>query len=373
MIRPPKSILIININLIGDVILSTPLVGLLAEAFPGVVIDFLANRGTGELLEKDPRIRRVIYSDGNEVGSSGKNSSYLKGIFRSYDMAVGMSASDRINVAVIAAGRTTRVGFYKAGNPLKNLWQRLMLTHPLESSENTLVARNCSIVADALGIRHDRLNVRIFWDDEDDDRVRDVLEKQGLRGQPYFVVHPIARWAYKYWKFENFAAVSDYVFEQYGLQPVWTSSPSDEEKEQLQKAIGLCRHKPLTVAGDFNLNQMAGLLKRADLYLGLDTAITHVAASTGVPVVALYGPTFTTRWFPYDNQGPHDQQSPAARGILRHGKIVVVQKDLECVPCGRAGCDDNRNVSGPCLQEISVDDVLSAVNVCMTADSPMNV
>src|SRR6266568_421054 len=368
MISAPKNILIVNINLIGDVILTTPLIGLLSEAYPGTAIDFLANRGTGELLEKDPRIRRVIYSDGNEIGSKRKKNGYLQKIFQRYDLAIGMSASDRINVAVAMAGRKMRIGFYKRGAAWKSLWQRILFTHPLESSDAMPVARNCNLIANALKLQHTELKVKIYWDSADESKVSGILEKHGLHG-PFFLIHPFARWIYKYWCFDGFAAVSDYIFERYGLQPVWTSSPSVQETAQLTEAADMCRHKPLIIGGELTLNQMTYLLGLADFYLGLDTAISHLAASTGIPMVALYGPTFTSRWFPFCNQLPHDQEFPTTRGILCHGNIVVVQKDFDCVPCGKAGCDDSGNFTSPCLQEISVEEVLSAVEICLATSN----
>ena len=67
--------LIINIRLIGDVILTTPLIGLLKEAYPDAAIDLLVNRGTGEFLEKDPRVRGVIYSNGDAQSGGGRTGS----------------------------------------------------------------------------------------------------------------------------------------------------------------------------------------------------------------------------------------------------------------------------------------------------------
>lgn len=364
MIPAPQTILIANIRLIGDVILTTPLIGLLKEAYPLVAIDMLVNRGTGEFLEKDPRVRTVIYSHGKESGAGQGKEGYLGRIFRRYDLAINMNAADRGNIAVLLAGTRTRVGFYNSGNFWKSVWQRLFLTHPLPLPEQIPVARYCQVVAQALDIPHARLTVKVCWDDADDARVSSILEERGA-GSHYFVVHPFARWIYKYWSFEGFAAVSDQIFERYGLQPVWTSSPAAREKEQLFEAAGMCRHRPVLIGGELNLNQMTCLLGRANFYLGLDTAVSHLAASTGIPMVALYGPTFTSRWFPWYNDGPLDQECTSAGTILRLGNIVVVRRDMECVPCGKAGCDDSGLSPSPCIQEISVDEVVSAIDTLL--------
>lgn len=365
MMPAPRNILIANIRLIGDVILTTPLIGLLKEAYPDAAIDILVNRGTGEFLEKDPRIRSVIYSHGRETGATQARNGYLGKIFRRYDLAINMNASDRGTIAILLAGKRVRIGFYTGSPKIKNLWQRLLLTHPIPFPEDIPVARYCQIVAQALNIPHDHLVVKVFWDDQDAAKVNKVLEERGVANQ-FFVVHPFARWIYKFWDFGKFAATSDAIHERYGLQPVWTSSPSPEEKALLVDAVAMCRHKPVLISGELTLSQMTCLLGHAALYLGLDTAVSHLAASTGVPMVALYGPTFTSRWFPWYNDGPADQECPSERGLLHRGNCVVVQKDLKCVPCGKAGCDDSGCFASPCLQDVTVDEVLSAVATCLT-------
>ena len=370
MTPAPKTILIANIRLIGDVILTTPLIGLLKGAYPEATIDVLVNRGTGEFLEKDPRVRTVIYSYKNVSGADQAKGGYLGRIFRRYDLAINMNASDRGNIAVLMAGKRIRVGFYNRGNFWKSIWQKRLLTHPLISPEHFPVARYCQIVADALEIPTAGLTVKVHWDDADEARVNSVLEERGAVG-PFFVVHPFARWIYKYWRFEGFAEVSDQIFERYGLHPIWTSSPSAQEKKQLVEAAGMCRHQPLVLGGELTLNQMTCLLGRSKFYLGLDTAITHLAASTGIPMVALYGPTFTSRWFPWFNSGPLDQECPRTGTILRLGNIVVLRKERECVPCGKAGCDDSGSSPSPCIQEITVAEVMSAVDACLADIIPV--
>lgn len=368
MIPAPKTILIVNIRLIGDVILTTPLIGLLKDAYPEASIDLLVNRGTGEFLEKDPRVSEVLYSGSKESGAKQAKGGYFGKIFRRYDLAINMNASDRGNIAVLMAGKRIRVGFHNSGNFWKSIWQKLLLTHSLRLPEDFPIARFCQVVAHALDIPHSHLTVKVYWDDADDTRVRDVLEERGT-GDAFFVVHPFARWIYKFWRFESFAAVSDRIVERYGWQPVWTSSPSAEEKRQLVETAALCRYKPVIIDGVLTLNQMTCLLGRAKLYLGLDTAITHLAASTGIPTVALFGPTFTSRWFPWYNDGPINQESPSTGAVLRQGNIVVVRRDRDCVPCGKAGCDDSGSHPSPCMQEILEDEVISAVEVCLAPDS----
>ena len=359
MTPAPQSILIVNIRLIGDVILTTPLIGLFKEAYPDAAIDLLVNRGTAEFLENDPRVRAVIYSNGSETSTGKAKSGYLWRIFRRYDLAINMNASDRGNIAVLVASRRLRVGLYYGDQFWKDVWKRIFFSHPIPYPFPIHYARLCEVVAKRLGLMVTRLEAKVFWDANDEAIVDSLLTSLEV-GENYFVIHPFARWRYKYWQMERFAAVSDAIAERYGMQPVWTSSPADEERQALAAAGDLCRIRPALIPGELNLNQMTCLLSRSSLYVGLDTAISHLAATTGIPMVALYGPTITDLWSPWNNNGPLVQQCPLPRGKQRTGSIIVIQKEMPCVPCGQAGCNGN-GVEPPCMLDIEVSEVLGAV------------
>jgi len=51
--------------------------------------------------------------------------------------------------------------------------------------------------------------------------------------------------------------------------------------------------------GKISWGQVAGLLYRAKLYVGLNTAAMHLAAACGCPVVALFGRTSEEHWYPW--------------------------------------------------------------------------
>lgn len=355
MIAAPDSVLIVNTRLIGDVLLTTPLIKLLLQQFPSAAIDFLANRGTGEFLEKDPRIRHVMYSDKWQKSSKGWESGYLRQLFRRYDVAITLNTADRGAVAVAVAGRSLRVGFYQKDKPAASWLRKLLYTHPLELYvDQHIVLANRQIAA-ALGIPCERLEVKLFWDESDQAIVASKLADNNLSG-PYLVIHPFARWRYKYWETSRFAEVSDRLARQHQLRPVWTSSPDNEEIALLQEAVAGCSIKPLLIPGTLSLNQMGCLLEGAALYIGLDTAITHIAASTGVPTVALYGPTELWRWHPWDNESSLQKPiSVGYRGAIRTRKIITLQAGCEHYPCIRPHCYGE--VENPCMMALTVEDV----------------
>lgn len=356
-----KSILICSIRLIGDVILTTPLIYLLKKKYPDAKIDILVASGTGSFLERDPRIRRVLTVPSNQVVEQKPDRpgyTTLPQLFHEYDIAITMNASDRGNLVAIFAGKKARIGFYENNGLLKSGWRRMLLTVPLYYDTSEHVVMHSRQVAEALGIDAEKLEVSVYWNDEDRDKIVRSLAL-GRSQQQYFVIHPFARWEYKYWNLDSFVNLSDLIARKYALTPVWTSSPDPAECEGLRKYADKCSIKPKIIAGTFSLNQMACLIAGASLYIGLDTAVTHIAASTGVPVVALYGPTETYRWFPWNNSGAIDQMRQCSRGTHRNGKIVLIQKECQHTHCIRPGCTDI------CMKRISVEEVFEAVGVLL--------
>jgi heptosyltransferase III len=73
-----------------------------------------------------------------------------------------------------------------------------------------------------------------------------------------------------------------------------------EQAEWLQKELG---PRVLCTKGHATWPQMADLLYRARLYVGLNTAMMHLAAACSCPVVALFGPSLEEYWYPW--QIPH--------------------------------------------------------------------
>ncbi len=355
----PSTVLIINIRLIGDVIFTTPLIAMLKDAFPGVSIDVLANRGTAEFLEKDERVRRVIYSEKWKSGTRSPSSGYLKSLFRKYDLSICMNASDRGNIAAVVAGRRMSIGYYDPNKKMGMWWRKLLLTHAERYRMDNHVVMRCRDIAQRLGIKADRLRVQLFWDSADAAKVSSFLENAGAVNG-FFVIHPFARWKYKYWDIKRFVELSDLVSKKYGLMPVWTSSPAPEEIEMLHRAAEGCKVRPSLVEGTFSLNQIACLLDKASLYLGLDTAVTHIAAAAGIPVVALYGPTDIWGWHPWDNDATAGIVPEKHRGDVRSGNIVALQAPCGYDHCIRPGCyKDGRE--NPCMMDIGVEDVSQAV------------
>lgn len=154
---------------------------------------------------------------------------------------------------------------------------------------------------------------------------------------PYVVVVPGAAHEEKRWPIEYFHTLGRHLADQ-GLAVVAVGGPG--EGPLLEAAT---RHIGTAVPVDVPLDTVAAVLAGAQVVVGGDTGLLHVAAAVGAPVVVLFGPTPPGRWGP-----------PPGRGL-------VVARDLPCAPCsdhGRRPCPLGTRA---CLQTISVQVVADAV------------
>jgi heptosyltransferase-3 len=111
------------------------------------------------------------------------------------------------------------------------------------------------------------------------------------------------------------------------------------------------------------------LLKRARVYVGPDTSVTHLAAASGCPTVALFGPMDPRVWGPFPVGGLREPWQ-ASGTIQQHGNVYLVQNPLPCLPCTFEGCERRIDSYSACLDELSAEQVLAAVDLAMSAPAP---
>jgi heptosyltransferase-3 len=102
-------------------------------------------------------------------------------------------------------------------------------------------------------------------------------------------------------------------------------------------------------------------LAGAAVYIGVDTSMSHLAAAAGCPTVALYGPTSPRLIGPWPVGGLAEPWAPSGT-IQQRGNVQVVQNPLPCLPCEKLGCAGHLDSYARCLDELSVRQVLQAVD-----------
>ncbi len=118
--------------------------------------------------------------------------------------------------------------------------------------------------------------------------------------EKYFVVFPGSRSAARIWPAENFARVSQYLFEQYGWTAIVAGTKTDAPYIE-----AFCKqyHNPVSnLAGKTSLPEMLSLLKNAQCLLSVDTGSVHLAAAVGCTVFGIFNGSQYKRFAPYPRE-----------------------------------------------------------------------
>ncbi len=108
------------------------------------------------------------------------------------------------------------------------------------------------------------------------------------------MLHPGAGARWKRWPAERFAVLAD-ALERQGRQVLLIEGPADVESIEAVQAQAA---RPYPVLRETSLRRLAALLSQCSLFVGNDSGVTHLAAISGVPTVALFGPTDPANWAP---------------------------------------------------------------------------
>jgi heptosyltransferase-3 len=357
----PRRILVIVTRRIGDVLLATPLIRSLKQAWPDSRIEALVFEGTQGVLAGNPDLAAVhVVAERPRLSA---HLSLLKRLFRQYDLALSLVPSDRPTLYAWIAGRR-RIGLL-VDRPDQRWKQRFLDRWVNFDPDNTHTVRNHLALAGALGIPP-LADIVPAWRDEDAAAVDALLK--GSCGA-LAVLHAYPKFRYKMWHEPGWVAVARWFLDN-GMRVALTGSADPAERAYVD---ALAKQLPDTVvnaAGKLTLGGTAALIARAQFYVGPDTAITHLAAATGVPTVALFGPTDPVKWGPWP-KGHAPGRNPWQRiGDQRIGNVQLVQGRARCVPCGQEGCARHIDSSSDCLQQLPAEIIINYLKT-MTYEKPL--
>ena len=289
-------ILVVRTRFVGDTVLAIPFLRNLRRHFPSARIDVLVENGAGSVLADCPYKDELIVaprtpqSRGPFAGLRA-NAAWLRA--RRYDRAYVLKRSVSSLLPVWLAGIRHRVGFAEQGGGMLLSRAVRIREHRHEMEVFLDLLRADSIPID------DGHNEN--WVADDAGRKVDAILRDRSPGRARVFVAPRSTAVEKEWPVERMASVVDWLVVNRGCDVFFCGAPRDmgmhERIAELAGLTGGGRVHDLTQ--DLDLRHTGALLSRMDLCLGIDTGLLHVAASHGVPVVALFGPTDPNQWCPW--------------------------------------------------------------------------
>lgn len=289
-------ILVVRTRFVGDTVLAIPFLRNLRRHFPAARIDVLVEKGAGSVLADCPYKDELIIAPAAPrsrapLAALRATATWLRG--RHYDRAYVLKRSVSSLLPVWLSGIPHRVGFAEQGGGMLLSRAVRIREHRHEVEVFLDLLRADSIPID------DGHNEN--WVADDAGMKVDAILRDRSPGRSRVFVAPRSTAVEKEWPVERMARIVAWLVASRGCDVVFCGAPRDmgmhERIAELAGHAGSGRVHDLTK--DLDLRHTGALLSRMDLCLGIDTGLLHVAASHGVPVVALFGPTDPNQWCPW--------------------------------------------------------------------------
>lgn len=323
---------IVRLGGMGDILLATPAARALSAHFDGLAIDYIVGRGFRDALTGIPYIRRVIEFDKN--GRDAPPAGFLRFLQdlrrERYDLFLNFQPSVKTALMASASGAPRVITYRKDRRRQRDTGR---VRHAVDDFSKELGPLGINSVEDR------RLD--FFVPPEAHQRVADLLRAEGIApGDPLLVVNPAATRDINRWPPDRFVAFFDTFADQApNVRLVLSGGPGD--LDLAGDIAGRTRAPVVNLAGRVSIKELGALLARAGVVLSGDTGPMHIASAVGAPLVVLSGAA-----------------DPDRSGPINPRDLVVIKRDLPCVPCQGRSC---RRGDIACMTQMPVEWVVRAV------------
>ncbi len=344
-------ILIVRLSALGDVVHVLPALAALRAAHPRAFIGWAVEDRAASLLEGHPHLDRlhVVPRAAWRKALERDPASVLRGLRRTlrglrqerYDVTLDFQSNLRSSLLAWASGAPRRIG---QPRPYAKEGSRLLSTdRPAAVARDVhKIDRNLALLA-PLGVAPAGAPRPVV---PEPPAAAALGEAFVARGGPRVILHPgvSAFGALKAWREDRFADLARRLVDD-GARVYFAYGGAAEEA--VARALAAQAPGAELTPRTSGILELAALLRRADLVVGVDSGPLHLAAAVGAPVLGLYGPKHPGTYGPY--------WAPSE----------VVRSGLECSPCRHRRCprEDVVVVEGaagrlrisPCMDRLGVE------------------
>ena len=333
-----KRIIIVRMDRIGDVVLSTPVIKAVRNAYPDSHIAVLVRPYAREVVEGNPYIDEVITYDKSEKekGLFGKIMFIVGLRNKKFDLAIILHPKNSSHILAYLAGIPKRLGYDKKLG--------IFLTKKIPHTKQYGLKHEIDYALGLLryiGIESSDKSLHVPVNKSSEERIKGIFDKNGIsQNDPVITIHPAASCRSRRWKLERFVKVSDVLAKKYGARIIIISGPDD--KAMGDRVAELMKSRALNLSGKTSVSDIVSILRRSKLLISNDSGPVHISCAVGTPVISIFGRN--DRGLSPERWGP-----VGSRDIALH-------KDVGCEICLAHNC----KLGFKCLDMISVADVLLA-------------
>ena len=295
--RRKMRLLFVKLRHIGDALLLMPTLAAVKQSMPQAEIWVVVRGGSEGILAGCPyidQLRTAMIPEHGAARDAHRGADRrLVGELRAakFEHAFELGGGDRGRWLVMLSGARGRT----ANTTAKRFppWWKLAFNRPSRSTRYGFheLQRDYLTVGDVLPMPEEIPPFRF-----DESAMRSWAPGEKL--QDFAVIHAGTRWARKAWSEEKWIETARVLL---GRVPhlVLSCGPDAAERAMNERICAALGPNVLSTDGQTNWAQLAGLLHRAKMFVGVDTAAMHLAAACDCPTVALFGESKLFEWYPW--------------------------------------------------------------------------
>ena len=318
-------ILIILPNWLGDAIMATPAIELLALHYPDARFTFIGSYVSIEAIKHHPLCERAIVDETKKASSRLVATYKLAKELGEFHLA--LSFRNQIHSSLLLRFTGTVISI------ARDAWHsKLLLSHTPNIKTNQHLVEQYSELAMINSDAFDGVSPKLK-----------LYIKPLKFNKPTLGINAGATYgSAKRWYPEKFAEVGASFSQKYDIIIFGGPNEVEMSKEIEENLIKLGVSNYTNLAGKTNIEELCANIGACSLFITNDSGPMHVAAAYQVPTVAIFGPTKYKETSQWSNE-----------------KGTIVRHDIECAPCMKRECPLKHH---ECMKLIEAQEVVKAIN-----------
>ncbi|NIU86523.1 MAG: glycosyltransferase family 9 protein [Nitrosopumilaceae archaeon] len=324
------NILVIRPGGIGDAVLLFPALKILKEIYIDCSIDILAEKRNQGIFENCEFINELILYDNDPIES-------LKKVFcNNYEIVIDTEQWHRLTSVVAYLTRApVRVGY---GTNERSR----MFTNVVQYSHDEYESQSFLNLVSGITKREyefDKNSPFVPVNDSGYSDLNKQLAEYASKWDSIAGIFSGATVPERIWGVDKFIETTARLLAS-NIGVVILGAKSElEDCIKIEQTVG--KGNILNLTNKTSLYQTAMVISKLNLFISADTGLMHIAYGVGTPTVSLFGAGIEKKWGP------------------KGDKNININKNLPCSPCTSFGYTPGCPIGVKCLQDISVDEVIS--------------
>ena len=288
----PKKICVLRLSALGDVTHVIPLIRRIQDQWPACEITWVCGVFEYKLLKLIEGVRFVLFDKKKGFTAYLNLRKDLRG--EKFDVLLHMQVSARANLASRFIRADKRLGWDRGRS---RDFHHFFINHSVAEATQQHQVDGFQSFGTALGLRE----TTPCWNLPITESAEKFVSRNIINNKPLFVISACSSHALRNWSAKRYAAVADYSVQAHGMLPVISGGPSAIEIETAEAIVESMNCEAINLVGKDTLEQLIGLMNKAEVVLTPDSGPSHLANAVGTAVIALHACTWSKRSGPYSS------------------------------------------------------------------------